>query len=435
VSQPILPQRATPAAVQPHAGDAFALPANFTLKPRGNGQPLPEPIQKKMESFFNTSFADVRVHVGPEASSIGALAFTHGTDLYFAPGQYNPQTTQGQQLLGHELTHVLQQRAGRVRNPLGSGVAVVQDRALEAEAERMGLRAASATVPVQARPAGTGPVVASLQAAGLRPNTVAASGAILPARALVHDSVQRKPGPILPNKLSTPWELVPDTFSGPVNPMGPSRSAQTSPSRTVQRLTATQTVAEAAIVFDTATPITHLNHSRGANPTLNSVPPGQRDQRAIDQTVRHCIPYNYIRDQIRTICLSQPNRVFALTALNTIANSLNLPRENPAQIASRDQFDGALDRLIISIGNWSGNLFVCDGSSQDRMGRDRDNPPETWWGYRNLMQNVQALQWVLDTAMPRAQVQRQHFQGNVTQTGAPNNPIDIEMLEGAGFLS
>jgi len=41
-------------------------------------------------------------------------------------------------LLGHELTHVMQQRAGRVANPFGSGVAVVQDQALEAEADRMG---------------------------------------------------------------------------------------------------------------------------------------------------------------------------------------------------------------------------------------------------------------------------------------------------------
>ena len=156
--QPIQPQRAIPTAVQPHGGgNAFALPAGFTLKPRGSGQPLPEAIQKKMESFFNTSFADVRVHVGHEASAIGALAFTHGTDLYFAPGQYNPQSTQGQQLLGHELTHVVQQRAGRVRNPLGAGVAVVQDPALEAEAERMGLRAATTAVPIQAKPAGVGP--------------------------------------------------------------------------------------------------------------------------------------------------------------------------------------------------------------------------------------------------------------------------------------
>ena len=149
--QPILPQVARPATIQPLAGNAFALPANFTLKPHGSGKPLPESVQKKMESFFNTSFADVRIHVGHEAPSIGALAFTHGSDLYFAPGQYNPQSTQGQQLLGHELTHVVQQRAGRVTNPLGSGVAVVQDTTLEAEADRMGMHAASHTVVVQAK--------------------------------------------------------------------------------------------------------------------------------------------------------------------------------------------------------------------------------------------------------------------------------------------
>src|SRR5208337_1967589 len=191
--QPILPQRAAPSAVQPHAGNAFPLPANFALKPRGTGQPLPEPVQKKMESFFNTSFADVRVHVGHEAPSIGALAFTHGTDLYFAPGQYNPQSSQGQQLLGHELTHVLQQRAGRVRNPLGAGVAVVQDPALEAEAERMGLRAASAALPIQAKPAGVGSITAPLgrKATVLMPG--AASSEIVPARSRHGASLQRKP--------------------------------------------------------------------------------------------------------------------------------------------------------------------------------------------------------------------------------------------------
>ena len=61
------------------------------IRAQGPGQrpALARPIQNKMESFFNASFADVRVHVGNEAPSIGALAFTHGTDLYFAPGQYN----------------------------------------------------------------------------------------------------------------------------------------------------------------------------------------------------------------------------------------------------------------------------------------------------------------------------------------------------------
>ena len=65
-------------------------------------------------------------------------------------------------MLGHELTHVVQQRAGRVKNPLGGGIAVVQDLTLEAEAERMGMRAASSSLPIQAKAAGTSP-------AGLRP--------------------------------------------------------------------------------------------------------------------------------------------------------------------------------------------------------------------------------------------------------------------------
>ena len=106
------------------------------------GSALPEPVQRKMETFFKTDFLDVRVHVGQQASSIGALAFTLGSNIYFAPGQYNPQSVHGQQLLGHELAHVLQQRAGRVRNPQGSGVAVVQDPHLEAEADRLGRQAA-----------------------------------------------------------------------------------------------------------------------------------------------------------------------------------------------------------------------------------------------------------------------------------------------------
>ncbi len=66
-------------------GEAFPLPANLANFGGGSGgQPLPDPVRRKMESFFNTSFGDVRVHVGPQASTIGALAFTHGSNLYFA---------------------------------------------------------------------------------------------------------------------------------------------------------------------------------------------------------------------------------------------------------------------------------------------------------------------------------------------------------------
>ena len=108
---------------------------------RGGGKPLPQAVLAKMEAAFGADFAAVRVHVGPQASRIGAVAFTTGNDLYFAPGRFQPDSVQGQQLIGHELAHVIQQRQGRVRAP-GSGVAVVQDRMLEAEADRLGMRAA-----------------------------------------------------------------------------------------------------------------------------------------------------------------------------------------------------------------------------------------------------------------------------------------------------
>lgn len=133
-------------AVQRHGGGgdaAFPLPENLAAFTEIGGQPLPLNVRQKMESFFGANFADVRVHVGPQAASIGALAFTQGSHIHFAPGQYNPASLQGQQVLGHELAHVLQQRSGRVQNPFGSGVAVVQDRRLEAEADAMGMRAAA----------------------------------------------------------------------------------------------------------------------------------------------------------------------------------------------------------------------------------------------------------------------------------------------------
>ncbi len=124
------------------AGDdvhAFQTPAGFLdASAKRKAQELPPILRRKMESFFETDLSAVRVHVGPEAPAIGALAFTLGTDIYFAPGQYQPDTPQGHELLGHELTHVLQQREGRVANPFGDGTAVVQDRSLEDEADRMG---------------------------------------------------------------------------------------------------------------------------------------------------------------------------------------------------------------------------------------------------------------------------------------------------------
>src|SRR3954451_5255427 len=137
-------------AVRPNPnGFATQLAPGLVNFPRTPGQPLPADVRQKMESVFATSFAQVRIHTGMQAQALGAHAFTHGADIYFAAGQYNPATHAGQQLLAHELTHVVQQRAGRVPNPFHAGVAIVHDLALEAEAARMSARIAAARLPVQ----------------------------------------------------------------------------------------------------------------------------------------------------------------------------------------------------------------------------------------------------------------------------------------------
>jgi Domain of unknown function (DUF4157) len=141
-----------PGPVQRHsAGGAFAVNAGLLGLASSGGRPLPEAVRGKMETALRADFSNVRVHVGPQAERIGAIAFTIGSDIYFAPGRYQPNTSLGQQLLGHELAHVVQQRAGRVRNPLGTRIAVVQDHALEAEADRLGRHAsAQAKMPLGA---------------------------------------------------------------------------------------------------------------------------------------------------------------------------------------------------------------------------------------------------------------------------------------------
>jgi hypothetical protein len=83
------------------------------------GAPLDGTTRATMESATGVDLAAVRVHTDSAVPSrIQASAFTLGTDIHFAPGQYRPTTRAGQWLLGHELAHVVQQggadRARRV---------------------------------------------------------------------------------------------------------------------------------------------------------------------------------------------------------------------------------------------------------------------------------------------------------------------------------
>jgi Domain of unknown function (DUF4157) len=124
------------------AADAGAPP------PTGGGTPLPANLRTLMESLLGADFASVRVHQTPYAQALGARAFTRGNDLYLAPGAYDPESPHGRELIGHELTHVVQQRQGRV--PVTSqvgGAPANDDPGLEQEADQMGAKAALAERP------------------------------------------------------------------------------------------------------------------------------------------------------------------------------------------------------------------------------------------------------------------------------------------------
>ncbi|NMM50761.1 eCIS core domain-containing protein [Marinigracilibium pacificum] len=102
-----------------------------------------ENVIQKMEASFGTSFSDVNVHKdSSEATNIGAKAFTRGSDVHFAPGQYNPASKSGQELIGHELAHVVQQRQGRVKPTTQvNGTQINDNPTLEIEADEMGRKA------------------------------------------------------------------------------------------------------------------------------------------------------------------------------------------------------------------------------------------------------------------------------------------------------
>jgi hypothetical protein len=79
------------------------------------GQPLDAQVKSRMEGAFGHDFSRVRVHANTQAttltSSLNARAFTVGTDVGFAAGEYKPGTLIGDALIAHELAHVVQQSA------------------------------------------------------------------------------------------------------------------------------------------------------------------------------------------------------------------------------------------------------------------------------------------------------------------------------------
>lgn len=109
---PVL-RSATGSASDPLGGSPIPPGVLTALRRRaGAGQRLPAPLAGRVGEQLGHDLSGVRVHTDSEADAIAdsvqAVAFTHGSDIYFRTGAYAPGAESGQRLLVHELTHVAQ---------------------------------------------------------------------------------------------------------------------------------------------------------------------------------------------------------------------------------------------------------------------------------------------------------------------------------------
>ena len=108
---------------------------------RGEGHPLDRHVASNAGEALGADFEGVRIHTDNEADQInrqiGARAFTTGQDIFFREGEYSPHSTDGQKLIHHELTHVVQQKTAP--GAISEGPLQVNDPhdSHEAEADRV----------------------------------------------------------------------------------------------------------------------------------------------------------------------------------------------------------------------------------------------------------------------------------------------------------
>ncbi|HEU4325248.1 MAG TPA: DUF4157 domain-containing protein [Roseiflexaceae bacterium] len=103
--------------------------SHFSVPDHSSGSPLPTPVLNKMEQGFGHNFKDVRIHHNEEANAsaemVQAKAYTSQQDIVFNQGEFNPGSSEGEQLIAHELAHVVQQSQGPVSGtPVGGGLQV-----------------------------------------------------------------------------------------------------------------------------------------------------------------------------------------------------------------------------------------------------------------------------------------------------------------------
>ena len=152
-------RRSPVAETDPLAGAAVAPGVVEALRRRqGGGQPLPDDLVGRWGGHFGQDLSALRVHTDPEAGGIAkslqATAFTHGNDIYFAPGAYSPGSDSGRRIVAHEVGHAVAQRTGADRAAGGALTVGAADDPAERAADRAAEGAMSALRRSPEAPAG-----------------------------------------------------------------------------------------------------------------------------------------------------------------------------------------------------------------------------------------------------------------------------------------
>jgi hypothetical protein len=120
---------------------------------KGGGQPLDTGLRGEMEGRLGADFSDVRLHTDAKATgsakAVQANAYTVGNDVVVRNDRWSPGTDKGKETIAHELTHVVQQRAGPVAGTsTGDGISVSNPSdSFERAAENNAARAMAAPTP------------------------------------------------------------------------------------------------------------------------------------------------------------------------------------------------------------------------------------------------------------------------------------------------
>lgn len=86
---------------------------------RSGGSALDDSVRGSMEQAFGADFSGVKVHDDSRSHelnrSLSARSFATGNHIFMGEGEYNPGSSGGQELIAHELTHVVQQGAAQAK--------------------------------------------------------------------------------------------------------------------------------------------------------------------------------------------------------------------------------------------------------------------------------------------------------------------------------